>query len=213
MIGVLHIVFLPGLPPPSLPPSQVKDLRERLEEAESIGVRKMKAQLQAMENRAGSLEEQLDAATRSVDICPYAYTRARTRTHTHTHTQCVVCCSSVKHYNIIVHTHTFTNAHTHTNAHRERAQAHRTLRRQDKKMKELAANIDDERKQGDAYKSDADKAISRMRSLKRGVEEAEEENARLTAARRRLQREVDELTEQNESLNRELQSARKGYVG
>lgn len=37
---------------------------------------------------------------------------------------------------------------------RERATAHRTLRRQDKKMKELQGNIDDERKQAEVYKSD-----------------------------------------------------------
>ena len=39
-------------------------MKERLEEAESMGVRRMKAQVQAMEGRVGSLEEQLDAATR-----------------------------------------------------------------------------------------------------------------------------------------------------
>ena len=38
--------------------------------------------------------------------------------------------------------------------HRERAQAHRTLRRQDKKLKEMVANIEDERKQGEQYKAD-----------------------------------------------------------
>ena len=43
---------------------QVKDLRERVEEAESLGVRKMKAQLVAMDNRVKSMEEQLDLATR-----------------------------------------------------------------------------------------------------------------------------------------------------
>lgn len=43
---------------------QVKDMKERLEEAESMGVRRMKAQVQAMEGRVSSLEEQLDAATR-----------------------------------------------------------------------------------------------------------------------------------------------------
>ena len=40
-------------------------MKERLEEAESMGVRRMKAQVQAMEGRVSSLEEQLDAATRS----------------------------------------------------------------------------------------------------------------------------------------------------
>ena len=44
--------------------SQVKDLRERIEEAESMGVRKMKAQLSAMDSRVHSLEEQLDVATK-----------------------------------------------------------------------------------------------------------------------------------------------------
>ena len=39
-------------------------MKERLEEAESMGVRRMKAQVQAMEGRVSSLEEQLDAATR-----------------------------------------------------------------------------------------------------------------------------------------------------
>ena len=43
---------------------QVKDMKERLEEAESMGVRRMKAQVQAMEGRVSSLEEQLDSATR-----------------------------------------------------------------------------------------------------------------------------------------------------
>ena len=40
-------------------------MKERLEEAESMGVRRMKAQMQGMEGRVASLEEQLDAATRS----------------------------------------------------------------------------------------------------------------------------------------------------
>ena len=37
---------------------------------------------------------------------------------------------------------------------RERATAHRTLRRQDKKMKELQSSIEEERKQAEVYKSD-----------------------------------------------------------
>ena len=95
-------------------------------------------------------------------------------------------------------------------SYRERAQGHRTLRRQDKKMKELLGNIEEERRQSEVYKGEADKALSRMRALKRGMDEAEEETARLAATKRRLQRDIDELTEQNEALSRELQSARKG---
>ncbi len=37
----------------------------------------------------------------------------------------------------------------------------------------------------------------------------EEENARLATAKRRLQREIDELTEQNEALTRDLAAAKK----
>ncbi len=40
----------------------------------------------------------------------------------------------------------------------------------------------------------------------------EEENARLQTAKRRLQREVDELTEQTETLTRDLATAKKSYV-
>lgn len=37
---------------------------------------------------------------------------------------------------------------------RERATAHRTIRRNEKKVKELMNNIDDERKQGETHKTD-----------------------------------------------------------
>ena len=42
-----------------------------------------------------------------------------------------------------------------------------------------------------------------MRSLKRALEEAEEENARIQAQKRRVQREADELQEQLESIQRD----------
>lgn len=99
---------------------QIKDLRERLEEAESLGVRKMKAQLSAMESRVSSLEEQLDVATRYAITPPLC-------------SQLIALLSFV---------------------YRERATAHRTIRRNEKKIKELLNNIEDERKQGEMYKSD-----------------------------------------------------------
>ncbi len=39
-----------------------------MEEAESLGVRKMKAQLAAMDGRVKSLEDQLEVATRLVKL-------------------------------------------------------------------------------------------------------------------------------------------------
>lgn len=52
----------------------------------------------------------------------------------------------------------------------------------------------------------AEKANVRVKQLKRQVEETEEESQRATAARRKLQRELDEATEANDSLTREVSS-------
>eukprot|EP00731_Ephydatia_muelleri_P028843 Em0020g487a len=135
---------------------QIKDLRERLEEAESVGVRKMKGQLQSMEEKIRGLEEQLDTANK------------------------------------------------------DRAQLTRTQRRQEKKLKEVQASIDDERRAAEQFKAEAEKAGGRMRTMKRSMDEMEEENARLNATKRRLQRELEELTEQNEQLTRDLHSRKGG---
>lgn len=43
-----------------------------------------------------------------------------------------------------------------------------------------------------------------MKQLKRQLEEAEEEAQRINASRRKLQRELDEATESNETLGREM---------
>ena len=42
--------------------------------------------------------------------------------------------------------------------------------------------------------------------MKRALEEMEEDNSRLTAAKRRYQREADDLNEQIETLQRELRN-------
>ena len=44
------------------------------------------------------------------------------------------------------------------------------------------------------------------------ISEQEEETTRLATAKRRLQREIDELTEQNETLTRDLANAKKSLV-
>lgn len=51
-----------------------------------------------------------------------------------------------------------------------------------------------------------EKANSRMKQLKRQLEEAEEEATRANASRRKLQRELDDATEATEGLNREVTS-------
>lgn len=45
-----------------------------------------------------------------------------------------------------------------------------------------------------------------MKQLKRQLEESEEESQRATAARRKLQRELDEATEANDAMGREVNS-------
>lgn len=51
-----------------------------------------------------------------------------------------------------------------------------------------------------------EKTNSRMRQLKRQLEEAEEEVTRANAYRRKLQRELDDATESADAMNREVSS-------
>ena len=53
-----------------------------------------------------------------------------------------------------------------------------------------------------------EKVNARVKSLKRSVDEAEEENTRLNSSKRKTQRELDDYIEANEELNREVQSLR-----
>jgi predicted nucleic acid-binding Zn-ribbon protein len=60
-----------------------------------------------------------------------------------------------------------------------------------------------------------EKVNTRVKALKRQVDEAEEEVTRLNAARRKLQRDLDESNEMSDSLQREvtgLRSKMRGYV-
>ncbi|XP_041959713.1 myosin-9-like isoform X1 [Alosa sapidissima] len=89
---------------------------------------------------------------------------------------------------------------------RERQQASKLVRRTEKRLKEAILQIDDERRNTDQHKDQADKLNVRMRQLKRQLEEAEEESTRANAFRRKLQRELDEATESADLMNREVSS-------
>uniref|UniRef100_A0A8C2TW39 Myosin heavy chain 11 n=1 Tax=Coturnix japonica TaxID=93934 RepID=A0A8C2TW39_COTJA len=78
------------------------------------------------------------------------------------------------------------------------------LQRKDKKLKDALLQVEDERKQAEQYKDQAEKGNLRLKQLKRQLEEAEEESQRINANRRKLQRELDEATESNEALGREV---------
>ena len=49
---------------------------------------------------------------------------------------------------------------------------------------------------------------TRLKGLKRQLDDAEEEVSRANASKRKMQREVDDLTEQNETLQREVNQLR-----
>ncbi|KAG7266122.1 hypothetical protein CRUP_028124 [Coryphaenoides rupestris] len=86
---------------------------------------------------------------------------------------------------------------------KERAAANKIVRRTEKKLKEVAMQVEDERRHADQFKEQGEKANSRMKQLKRQLEEAEEEATRANASRRKLQRELDDATEASEGLSRE----------
>ncbi len=50
-----------------------------------------------------------------------------------------------------------------------------------------------------------DKANSRVKALKRQLDEAEEECTRINASKRKIQRDLDEQTEQTEVQQREIE--------
>uniref|UniRef100_A0A8B9L5J2 Myosin, heavy chain 11b, smooth muscle n=1 Tax=Astyanax mexicanus TaxID=7994 RepID=A0A8B9L5J2_ASTMX len=88
----------------------------------------------------------------------------------------------------------------------EKQAAVKNLRQKDKKLKDLTIQMEDERKQAEQFKDQAEKANARMKQLKRQAEESEEESQRAAAARRKLQRELDEASEANDALSREVSS-------
>ncbi|KAM3863683.1 myosin-14-like [Diretmus argenteus] len=91
---------------------------------------------------------------------------------------------------------------------RERQANAKGLRQREKKFKDLTLQMEDERKQAEQYKDQAEKSNVRVKQLKRQLEEAEEEAQRVAAARRKLQRELEEASEANDALSREVASLR-----
>ncbi|XP_028671406.1 myosin-9a isoform X2 [Erpetoichthys calabaricus] len=87
---------------------------------------------------------------------------------------------------------------------RERQSACKVVRRTEKKLKEVALQVEDERRNSEQHKDQAEKANIRMKQLKRQLEEAEEEAQRANAARRKLQRELEDVSETADAMNREV---------
>uniref|UniRef100_A0A4W4GZJ9 Myosin-9 n=1 Tax=Electrophorus electricus TaxID=8005 RepID=A0A4W4GZJ9_ELEEL len=80
------------------------------------------------------------------------------------------------------------------------------VRRTEKRLKEVLLQVEDERRNGEQFKDQMEKANVRMKQLKRQLEEAEEEATRVNASRRKLQRELEDATESADAMNREVSS-------
>ncbi|XP_063283107.1 myosin-9 [Pelobates fuscus] len=87
---------------------------------------------------------------------------------------------------------------------RERQNASKQLRRSEKKLKDILMQVEDERRNAEQFKDQAEKSNVRMKQLKRQVEEAEEEAQRANAMRRKLQRELEDATETADAMSREV---------
>ncbi|ETE73299.1 Myosin-9, partial [Ophiophagus hannah] len=91
---------------------------------------------------------------------------------------------------------------------KERQAASKQVRRTEKKLKDVILQVEDERRNAEQYKDQADKINARLKQLKRQLEETEEEAQRANAARRKLQRELEDITETSDAMNREIASLR-----
>ncbi|KAK2492085.1 hypothetical protein MC885_019740, partial [Smutsia gigantea] len=87
---------------------------------------------------------------------------------------------------------------------RERILSGKLVRRAEKRLKEVVLQVEEERRVADQLRDQLEKGNLRVKQLKRQLEEAEEEASRAQAVRRRLQHELEDVTEASESMNREL---------
>merc|ERR1711993_21924 len=86
-------------------------------------------------------------------------------------------------------------------------------RKAEKKMKENLLMLEDERRHADQYKEQAEKVNSRIKALKRQLDETEEEVSREKAQRRKTQRELEDLIAENESKEREITNLKNKLRG
>ncbi|KAM9746242.1 myosin-14-like isoform 2-T2 [Menidia menidia] len=86
---------------------------------------------------------------------------------------------------------------------RERQAGAKTLRLKEKRLKELSLQLEEERRQQEPLREQAEKSGLRARQLKQQLQQLEDEAQRAAAANRKLQRELDEASEAKEALSRE----------
>ncbi|XP_018415430.1 PREDICTED: cingulin-like protein 1 isoform X1 [Nanorana parkeri] len=92
------------------------------------------------------------------------------------------------------------------NEERDRASLQLSNRRLERKVKELMMQVDDEHL---TLTDQKDQLSLRLKSMKRQVEEAEEEIDRLESSKKKLQRDLEEQVDLNEQLQGQLNGAKK----
>ncbi|XP_075064159.1 cingulin-like protein 1 isoform X2 [Mixophyes fleayi] len=92
------------------------------------------------------------------------------------------------------------------NEERERASLQMNNRRLERKVKEIMMQVDDEHL---SLTDQKDQLILRLKSMKRQVEEAEEEIDRLESGKKKLQRDLEEQSDINEQIQGQLNAAKK----
>ncbi|GMT07362.1 hypothetical protein PENTCL1PPCAC_29536, partial [Pristionchus entomophagus] len=85
----------------------------------------------------------------------------------------------------------------------ERLNASRQMRRLDKRLQDSTVQLEDERRNTEQHKEQAERANTRARQLRRQLDELEEEMTRERAKGRNLQREIDDLNEAMDGLTRD----------
>jgi phage shock protein A len=85
---------------------------------------------------------------------------------------------------------------------KERLLQQKGSRKLDKRLKEMALQLEDERRHADQFKEQVEKVNGRVKALKRQLDEAEEEISREKAQKRKAQREMEDMVESHEGMSR-----------
>ena len=79
------------------------------------------------------------------------------------------------------------------------------IRKMEKRIKDMQAQIEDEKRLTEQMNSKLEKSNARTKSLKNQLDELEEECSREKTSRRKAQRELEDTIEANESLCKEIE--------
>ncbi|KAI7697597.1 Myosin heavy chain [Sarcoptes scabiei] len=88
---------------------------------------------------------------------------------------------------------------------KEKQSANKIIRKMEKRNKDLQTQIDDEKRIAEQINVKLEKSNARTKSLKNQLDELEEEYSREKTSRRKAQRELEDMSEANENLLKEIE--------